>query len=239
MKDYKEVVNERFDRDAGDLGIYAPTHPIGRYIANKLFNELDKSIQLLGIDKTTAYAVDLGCGEGAVLEKLVSFGFREEQLLGVDLSSKRIEAAQKRLPGISFTTADIVHYDLDKKADLIVCFDVLSHLDKREDILSVLRAIHKNLNDGGAFIWYDIYSADHFSSPENADSWGFSKKQMIDLAQESGLHLVAEKSLFRNFFNRYHSVYQAKRLPHGLLSTLEKILPGSPGNLMLSFRKNA
>lgn len=239
MKDYKEVVTERFDRDAGDLGIYAPTHPIGRYIANTLFNELDQSIQQLELDKSSAYAVDLGCGEGAVLEKLISFGFREEQLGGVDLSSKRIEAAQKRLPGVSFTTADIVHYDLEKKADLILCFDVLSHLDQREDILSVLRAIHRNLNDGGSFIWYDIYSADHFSSPENADSWGFNKKQMIDLAQECGLNLVAEKALFRNFFNRYHSVYQAKRLPHGLLSTLEKILPGSPGNLMLSFRKDS
>ena len=57
------------------------------------------------------------------------------------------------------------------------------------------------------------------------------------MAREAGLEPIYYSALFKAFFNKYHSVYQAKRLPAFLLQFLEKILSGTPGNMLLVLKK--
>jgi 2-polyprenyl-3-methyl-5-hydroxy-6-metoxy-1,4-benzoquinol methylase len=237
MKDFREVVQDRFDREAGNLGIYAPDQPVGKYISKHLNRRLSAVFDSLHLDRKNCRVVDFGCGEGDLLKRLVSHGFSPKHLLGVDLSEKRIEVARKRHPELQFKTADVVEERLEEAADLILCVDVLSHLKNRNDIISALTSIRSQLAPNAYFIWYDIYSSDHFNAPEQADSWGFNAVQMNELAHEAGLEPVTKVSLFRKFFNKYHSAYQARRVPSFILPFMEKIIPGTPGNLMMVYKK--
>ena len=100
-----------------------------------------------------------------------------------------------------------------------------------------MNQINKYLEKDGVFMWYDIYSKDHFNPKPNADSWGFSEKQMVELSSECGLKKTASYPLFKLFLGKYHSLYQAKRFSPKMLTFLEKMIPGSPGNIMMIFEK--
>lgn len=236
MKDYQDVVNDRFEKEAGNLGIYSADNPIGKYISSRLYSTISEALENLKLDKSRCRIVDIGCGEGILLKKVSDFGYPLHNLYGIDLSENRIEVAKKNHPEISFQKGNIVSFELKSPADIIITTDVLSHLKRREDIICALRSVKHNLSESGYFLWYDIHSGDHFKAPQGVDSWGFNEAQMEALANEAGLKLVSKKTLFRRFFNRYHSAYQAGRIPAPILKMMEKILPGSPGNLLMSFQ---
>jgi len=242
MKNYQDVINDRFDSEIdNNNSIYSPNHPIGKYVRKILFNGLN--IFLLEYSQkhgalNTKKILDVGCGDGGMLDFFISSGFSSQKLTGIDLSINRIKRAQKQFNEVEFILADITTLNLNgKKYDLVTAFDLFSHLTSKEQILNSLSNVYNHLEDDGLFLWYDIYSKDHFSPAKHADSWGFSKEQMIGLSEESGFEMVHYKTFFKNFFNRYHSIYQVKRLTPGLVNILEAILPGMPGNIMIVFTK--
>lgn len=242
MKAYQDVVQERFDQEEPEeQSIYAPDRPIGKYSRKSLFAELRRFLQFFSQEKssiTELSLLDMGCGSGGMLEFFKTQGFLSAHLYGADFSATRIKRAVSKYPEMSFQQADVTELDLDKKGfDLITSFDLFSHLSTEEQIIQGLTKVHEHLDDKGIFLWYDIHSDDHYSPPADAESWGFSKDQMIQLSEKAGFELVYEHPLFKKFFNRYHSIYQATRVPHGILSLLEKILPGTPGNLLMAFEK--
>lgn len=246
MKDYKEVVAERYDQEQDTTqSIYAPDQPVGKYTREVLFGGLNAFLRwyrsvptAIGRgDLADKRLLDVGCGSGEMLDFFIKSGFPAAHALGLDLSETRINKARQRFPEATFVCADGVDFDLGRSFDLITTFDVLSHLPTKEEILQSLGTIARHLDENGLFLWYDIYSEDHFASPEHADSWGFSKQQMIDLAHEAGFEPVYYKTFFRLFLSRYHSAYQVRRFPVWLIRLLEKVLPGIPGNSLLVLKK--
>ena len=173
-----------------------------------------------------------------MIEYFVSQGFSPQNCFGIDLSASRISAAQQLLPTVNFICGDALNLNVPNVSfDLITSFDLYSHINKEHEIIAGLKNVHRNLATDGVFLWYDIYSKDHFKAPQNADSWGFNKQQMFKLAQNAGFEVTATFSFFKKFFGRYHSIYQAHRIPSPILTLLEKVLPGSPGNLMIILKK--
>ncbi|OFZ38139.1 MAG: hypothetical protein A3D92_00705 [Bacteroidetes bacterium RIFCSPHIGHO2_02_FULL_44_7] len=244
MKDYKQVVKERFDRENMDQpSIYAPDQPIGIYSRKILFRALHEMLEAAILPKgplDTLRLLDVGCGNGEMLEFMMNEGFSQEHLAGVDFSSVRIEKAKGKFPNIHFDVADItLPLPFNEVFDVVTAFDLFSHLSNEKQLLAGLKSVSDVLPMDGLFLWYDIAALDHFGSPHGADSWGFSKAQMIDLANRSGFEVVHYKGIFRNFFNRYHSLYQAKRVSHSVLRVLEKLLPGRPGNHIFVFVKRS
>lgn len=244
MKNYKDVVADRFNQESEvDVknSIYDASHPIGKYSQKYFFKGLSEFILWYKKDVGKIQNVkllDLGCGTGGILHYFFQNGFPNKNLTGIDLSDLRIKRAQQNFPDINFICGDAVHFKLEnQKFDIITAFDLYSHLATKEELNTALKNVHHHLNENGIFLWYDIYAKDHFSSSTQADSAGFSKKQMLDFAACSNFEIIYQKSFFKFFFNRYHSIYQAKRVPHGLLRLLEILLPGSPGNVMLVCRK--
>ena len=63
------------------------------------------------------------------------------------------------------------------------------------------------------------------------------QKQMLALAKEVGFELVFYRPLFKRFFNTYQSVYQVAKLLSKLVMFFENVLHGSPGNMMMGFKK--
>ena len=242
MKDYQDVVNQRFDKEENDTNsIYSPNHPIGKYSRENLFKGLNEFLLFYSERNgslETNRLLDLGCGSGGMIEYFISKGFLSKNITGLDFSKTRIAKAQTTYPEVNFMRGDALCLDLEEKDfNLITTFDLFSHFTTKEQIILGLNNVYKHLNDNGLFLWYDIYAEDHFSPSANADSWGFNKKQMISLAKEAGFEVVFYKPLFKKFFNKYHSIYQVTKLPPRIIKLLEAILPGSPGNILMGLQK--
>ena len=60
--------------------------------------------------------VDLGCGNGALTQKLADRGYR---VLGVDDSAEMVAEARALHPGLPFQKGDAVTFQLEEKADVI------------------------------------------------------------------------------------------------------------------------
>ncbi len=243
MLNYEEVVKNRFDQEEDpEKSIYAPNHPIGIYSRKVLFTALDKVIKdhfSESDELNQLLLLDIGCGNGGMLQYFIEQGFDQKKLFGIDLSESRITRAKLKLPEADFSIGDVTKVKLEpEKFDAVSAFDLFSHLKTKEDIIAGLSNIYDSLKPGGVFIWYDIYAADHFEVPESNESWGFSKEQFKQFASECNFEIKEQKPLFKKFFNRYHSLYQANKLPSGILQILERILPGNPGNMMNILIKN-
>jgi SAM-dependent methyltransferase len=100
-----------------------------------------------------AVVVDLGCGSGALLERI---GRKRPvaRLIGIDVEPLALEQAGRRLP-----EAELVQSDLDdhsaavarlcRQADAVVCSEVLEHLDAPERALLLA---HDLLRPGGRLV---------------------------------------------------------------------------------------
>ena len=86
-----------------------------------------------------AAILDLGCGEGFVLDHLLASGI-DADLVGIDRSSTAIESARARLgAGVDLIEADVTSLDdLPRAFDVVMMLEVLEHLDRPEATLDLL-----------------------------------------------------------------------------------------------------
>jgi 2-polyprenyl-3-methyl-5-hydroxy-6-metoxy-1,4-benzoquinol methylase len=116
---------------------YGTRNPLARYLVGEfLANVLDLARQ------TDARSVhEIGCGEGHLTQLIADT--ISAQVKGSDFSSAMIEraTAENRRPNVSFIQRDIYALGPEDSAELIVCCEVLEHLERPEDALSVLSGI--------------------------------------------------------------------------------------------------
>lgn len=75
-----------------------------RWLARGLSDGLADAIASLAAPDAAAAVVDVGCGEGSMARRL--FGATAERLCGVDLSSRAVRAAARRMPGAVWAVAN-------------------------------------------------------------------------------------------------------------------------------------
>ncbi|KLU61481.1 dTDP-3-amino-3,6-dideoxy-alpha-D-glucopyranose N,N-dimethyltransferase [Peptococcaceae bacterium CEB3] len=246
MKSYLDVVRARYGGREKALppqnNIYAIINPIGFNGFKGIAYTLYRTCHLLldnNVNITAAKILDLGCGSGSTTRLLAEFTGHPDNIKGVDLSAHRIELAKSFSPNIEYIQGDIVKdWNFSEKFDLITAFDVFMHLESEEVIQKTLQNIRDHLSPKGFFLWFDSYASDHFHGPHDAECWGFSSRQIRTLAGQAGFEAALEFTLHKNLLGRVHSLYLYGRLPDGLIKTLEKILPGKPGNMVKIFRKH-
>ncbi len=95
-----------------------------------------------------SYAIDLGCGNGALTQKLSEMGYQAE---GIDGSADMLLRAEELHPGIKFTLADARDFHLKDKADVIFSNAVFHWIDE-EDQGQLAKNIADNLNPEGALV---------------------------------------------------------------------------------------
>lgn len=79
-----------------------------------------------------AMVLDAGCGEGMVLERLAA-ALPEACLSGFDLAGAAVEEARARVPRAEVRQASIMAIPWpDRAFDLVVCCEVLEHLEEPE-----------------------------------------------------------------------------------------------------------
>jgi SAM-dependent methyltransferase len=245
MKPYKQVVAERYDGYERHIHLYqnqyALLNPIG-FTADrairKAFYKAFNHIRSQGVDLTSCHLLDIGCGKGYATRLFSEFTGNPKQITGIDLSETRVREAQILNPAINYLKGDLVELPtLPQPSDIITVMDVFMHLATEEEINQAFHNIHNQLINKGFFIWYDAYAKDHFTSATNADHRGFNITQSIQLAHKAGFTLTYKSTLFKTFFNRYHSLYFSRYLPNWVISLLEALVPGKPGNFLLVFQK--
>lgn len=119
---------------------YHTRNPIARALMNGFLRSFDELAELSGISTT---AFEVGCGEGELSIRLAHRGI---SVAGVDIAEEAVTEARIRAERsgvrIPFEAGSI--YDLDtaeKAADLIVCCEVLEHLEQPEKALDKLSSL--------------------------------------------------------------------------------------------------
>lgn len=87
--------------------------------------------------------LDAGCGEGITLNKIKEAKIGS-QLSGFDFSDKAIQIGKKLFPKLNLKQGDIYKIDApDNSYDVVICSEVLEHLEKPEDALKELVRVSK------------------------------------------------------------------------------------------------
>lgn len=245
IKSYEQVIAERYDGRETEQkiydNVYSLINPIGFYGHINIENIVYEIIQLIrnrNIDISQMKILDVGCGSGWITRLLAEFTGNPYNITGIDLSKYRTDIARSMFTNIEYINGDIVkECEFKHKFDLITSFDVFMHLGTEEEIEKALKNIYNNLNNKGIFVWYDAYAKDHFNTLPDAECQGFSSFQMNYFAEKVGLVKIHELSLYKLLFGRVHSLYLCDKLPNSIVRLLEKIIPGSPGNMVKIFIK--
>jgi 2-polyprenyl-3-methyl-5-hydroxy-6-metoxy-1,4-benzoquinol methylase len=129
------VVGNTFDK-------YESSNPVVQKIMNGFSNTLSELVH----QASPSTIHDVGCGEGYWVREWVRQG---KSVRGTDFSSKiidlaKLNALERNISPALFEIKSI--YDLQTQqdaADLVVCCEVLEHLDRPEEALDRLRSIVK------------------------------------------------------------------------------------------------
>ena len=90
--------------------------------------------------RPTDRILDVGCGKGEVAYSVAQ---KAALVVGVDISKKSIERAQKKYqqPNLKFIVGDALSDSFTEKYDAIILSNVLEHIEHRVDFLKKLSAI--------------------------------------------------------------------------------------------------
>jgi ubiquinone/menaquinone biosynthesis C-methylase UbiE len=130
-------------------------------------------------DLTGFRVLDVGCGGGFWLRRMIDWGIEPANLHGIDTIASRVELARTRLPAsVSLVEGDAGHLPWpDAHFDLVTQFVVFSSILAPENRQSVASEIARVLKPGGMIVWYDL----RMDNPRNSDVAGTSVREVRSL----------------------------------------------------------
>lgn len=137
----KALTSLAYDRLWAELPDFVRHNPGSRHRRRKIVRLLRH------IDFTSV--LDVGCGPGELLVTLRRFFPLVSSFEGVDLSPEVIAATARRHPWIRFSTLDIEKEALPRRFDLIICSEVIEHLENRQ---TAYHHLAQMLNPGGYLV---------------------------------------------------------------------------------------
>ncbi|MGE3477605.1 MAG: trans-aconitate 2-methyltransferase [Rhodospirillaceae bacterium] len=128
--DYNAVWTGAWD----DMRRYGPMARHSRRLMRRMTDDLNP-----------ASILDIGGGEGSLLQAL-SAAHPNAKMTGTDLAATAVELARKQMPQAEFAVLDVVKDRLPARFDLVVCADVVEHIDDDQSALNNMAAM---TNAGG------------------------------------------------------------------------------------------
>lgn len=133
------------------------------------------------VARSTWKILDAGCGFGQY-ERFLLSEFRSARVLAVDLKESYLEDCKHyfdreiREGRIRFEKADLLAFETDEKYDLILCIDVLEHIEQDEQVL--LR-LSRSLKPGGRLLM-------HSPSHHSREDAGGTEESFVDEHARTG-----------------------------------------------------
>ncbi len=101
--------------------------------------------------------LDLGCGEGRTILLLKELGFRDKNIIGVDVSEEMLESAKRKLHGVNFVESDIVKVEFLESSFDVVISNMVFHYLKITELEQVFKKTYSWLKPGGLFIFNTMH----------------------------------------------------------------------------------
>jgi SAM-dependent methyltransferase len=175
----REIFAGRKEISEGPLDLYGVcTHQERQEALIRFFREIGlTSLKGLRI-------LDVGCGSGGHLRRMIDFGAEPPNCFGIDLFRRSLASARQLNPNVSFIEGSAAQLPFpDGEFDLVFQFTVFtSVLDvplRRAIVSEILRA----LRPGGYFIWYDFA----YPNPNNANVRGIGRSEIKQLLADFSL----------------------------------------------------
>lgn len=153
---------------------YEPAHQLAvqgieRALLDALRRELD-------VPLGRARFVEVGCGRGAWLQRLVSWGATPARVHGVELLEDRLMEARARTPpGVTLTCASAAALPIaDSSIDValqVTAFSSMLDVALRAAAAAELRRV---VRPGGLVLWYDL----RVDNPRNPDVRGIGRAEL-------------------------------------------------------------
>ncbi len=197
--DIREARAGMADEDVRIRRVYAErkeTIPADRYSSDNPGNicirrELDRSLladlQKFGCQPLNSKKIlDVGCGSGFWLHKLLGWGAAPHNVCGVDLMEDRIAQARRELPNdvtLNIESASALSF-ADETFDLVfqfVMFSSILHSPSKHRIAAEMTRV---LKPGGYVVWYDFF----VKNPWNPNVRGLQKQEIRELFPEFKAH---------------------------------------------------
>lgn len=116
---------------------YTTRNPISRYLVRNFFTKIRGLLSNISFESV----LDIGCGEGILLHN-VQDHLVGKNVFAVDIDHLEIETARKNIPSAKLGVASA--HDLpfsDAGFDLVICCEVLEHLDNPDLALREIRRV--------------------------------------------------------------------------------------------------
>jgi SAM-dependent methyltransferase len=109
----------------GSNGKYDTKNPIARY----LLDGFDRAILDSLNECSGSTVLEIGCGEGHVTDLILSTGV--SKVLATDISTLLVEenTARSKDSRVTFEVADMMTFAVSERFDVVICCEVLEHLD--------------------------------------------------------------------------------------------------------------
>ena len=125
-------------RTSGNQQKHESSNPIQRRLIDRFHGEVARLLMV----EPRAAVLDLGCGEGFVIDHLVGADI-DAEFVGIDRSTPAVEAARARLgTRAEIVCADVTSLaDLPRSFDVVMMLEVLEHLDEPAAMLDLLATL--------------------------------------------------------------------------------------------------
>jgi len=125
-------------RTSGNRQKHESANPVQRFLIRRFHDEVVRLLEAV----PHAAILDLGCGEGFVLDHLLASGI-DADLVGIDRSSTAIASARSRLgTAIDLVEGDVTSLeDLPRPFEVVMMLEVLEHLDQPDATLDLLSGL--------------------------------------------------------------------------------------------------
>jgi ubiquinone/menaquinone biosynthesis C-methylase UbiE len=116
---------------------YQTRNPVGRYAVRRFFRRLESVVSSVPFENL----LEVGCGEGLLLYELQGL-LAERQAVAIDVDAEGVTAARHNTPGPHYMLASAEALPFrDEQFDLVVCCEVLEHLNRPQRALEEIRRV--------------------------------------------------------------------------------------------------
>lgn len=122
--------------------------------------------------------LEIGFGSGGWLPDLISWGVKETNLHGIELSEESVRSTSELLPAADLRWGDAADLPWEEGAfDLVVASTVFTSILHEGVRQKVSAEIARVLVPGGALLWYDF----RFNNPQNPNVRGVTRRELLSL----------------------------------------------------------